>query len=313
MSDQKEQALQTIVNLAQEHDITAEEIGARLIKDSTKTKKAGNVLIMRIMTYIGALFVFSGLASLVGLIWDDLGSAARVIVTFGPGLVALLLALAAFKDERYVKAVTPLLLIAAFLQPAGLFVFLNEYFTGNDAALAAMIVFGPMALQMLALFKAMKQASPLFFTLFFGFGFFWAAMDKTGIDGDLACTVIGISGLLISHAVNKTPYRAFVPLTYFIFALMTAGGAFALVHEIPPLDFLLIGLAAFMVYASVIAQSRSFLVASVITMLGYLGYYTNEYFADMLSWPLALIIMGLLMLGVSSYAVKLGQRIGQND
>lgn len=313
MIDQKEQALETIVNLAQEHDITTDEIGARLIKSSSKTEKTGNILVMRILTYVGALFIFSGLASLVALLWDDLNSAARVIVTFGPGFIALILSLAAYKDIRYAKAITPLLLIAALLQPTGLFVFLSEYFDGNDAALAAMIVFGPMTLQMLALFKSMKQASSLFFAIIFGFAFFWAAMDKIDMDGDLICTVLGISGLLITHAINKTPYRAFVPFTYFIFALMMAGGAFALLEDIPPLDFLLIGLAAFMVYASVTAQSRSFLVASVITMLGYLGYYTGEYFADMLSWPIALIIMGFLMLGVSSYAVKLGQRIGRND
>ena len=42
-------------------------------------------------------------------------------------------------------------------------------------------------------------------------------------------------------------------------------------------------------------------------MLAYLGYYTREYFADVLGWPVALILFGLVLLALSGYAFKLGQ------
>ena len=87
-------------------------------------------------------------------------------------------------------------------------------------------------------------------------------------------------------------------------------GAFDLVEGQFPMDFSLAGVAAALIYAGVVARSRSLLVTGVLAMLGFLGYFTNEYFADMLSWPVALILMGLLMLGLSSYALKLGRRMG---
>ncbi len=305
----KEKALGKIVDLAEKNGLTIEDIAAYFVRNAPQTQQGSSSIVMKLLTYVGALFIFSGISAFVALLWDDLNSAARVIITFGPGLVALIMGLAALKDARYAKAATPLFLIAAFLEPAGLFVFLKEYFDGDDAALATMVVFAPLAAQMGLFFYAKRQTSLLFFTVIYGFAFFGAAMAKLDIDEDLVATVLGLSGLLISHAINKTPHRAFVPFSYFIAALCMATGAFSLLESIPPFDFLLIGLAALMIYASVVAQSRSFLVASVIVMLGYLGYYTEEYFADVTGWPLALIVMGMVMLGISSYAVKLGQKI----
>lgn len=308
-NDARAAALDQITALAKQYQLSVDEIAARLVKDTPRTAKGGSAIIVRLLTYIGGLFIFSGLIAYVSLIWDELNSPARVIITFGPGLIALIMGMAVLKDERYARASTPCFLIAALLQPAGLFVYLSEYFSGDDALMAAMVVFGPLAVQMGLLFWKTRRTSLLFFALTYGFAFFWAAMDKIGMDEDFVSFVLGLSGLLVTHAINRTPYRAFAPFTYFIFALCMAGGAFAILKDWQPLDFALIGLAAFMIYASVMAQSRSFLVASIIAMLGYLGYYTDEYFADLIGWPIALIVMGFVMVGLSAYAVKLSQKI----
>ena len=39
--------------------------------------------------YVGGAFVFSGVALLISFIWDDVGSAQRVILTFATGVAAL--------------------------------------------------------------------------------------------------------------------------------------------------------------------------------------------------------------------------------
>ena len=41
-----------------------------------------------------------------------------------------------------------------------------------------------------------------------------------------------------------------------------------------------------------------------------MSYFAFEYFADVIGWPVALIILGLCMMGLSAYAVKLGRKIG---
>jgi hypothetical protein len=56
------------------------------------------------------------------------------------------------------------------------------------------------------------------------------------------------------------------------------------------------------------------LVVSVFGLIGYLSYFTYEYFANVIGWPVAMIVMGMVMIGVSAYAYKLGQGItGDED
>jgi hypothetical protein len=52
-------------------------------------------------------------------------------------------------------------------------------------------------------------------------------------------------------------------------------------------------------------------LVSTFSLLGYLGYFTAEYFADVTGWPIALIIMGFILIGISTKAIKLGQKISQ--
>jgi hypothetical protein len=64
-----------------------------------------------------------------------------------------------------------------------------------------------------------------------------------------------------------------------------------------------------MVYLSIRVSSRTLLTVSVVSLLSYLCEFTYKYFANTTAWPLAMIVMGLVMIGLSSYAIKLGQRI----
>ena len=307
----RETALSQISALAREHNLTADDIAAQLIRDGAKTPEGQANMLVRLLSYLGGLLVFCGIGFFISLQWDALDSLSRVIITFGPGLIALILAVATVRDERYVRASTPLFLIAAFMQPLGFFVFLSEYFTGNDTPLAAMIVFGPMFIQMAALFWSLKRTSLAFFALSFAFLFFWALMEKIGMDGDVIATGLGLSGLLVSAAVNRTPHRAFVPFSYLVFAACLAGGMFALL-EGSIADVLLLAVAYLLIFASVRAQSRALLFAGVVTTLAYLCYFTDRYFAETIGWPIALIVLGLVMIGLSAYAVKLGKSIKTN-
>ncbi len=43
-------------------------------------------------------------------------------------------------------------------------------------------------------------------------------------------------------------------------------------------------------------------------MIGYLVWFTGEYFADSLGWPLALVIIGVLFIALSVLAVRINRR-----
>lgn len=302
----KAAALDRIFAIASEHGLSTEEVVERL-NGGVAGANRNERLIRKILAYLGAVFVLAGAVTAVNLFWDDLGSAGRVIASFGTGTAALIMAIAALKDGRYEAAATPLFLVAALFQTSGLFVFLNEYFDGGDPALGSIAVFGVMALQSLLLFSAIHGTSLAFLSVLFGFAFFASLLAWLDVDEGFAALVIGISGLMVSWRINTTAYRSIAPLTFFVFGALVAFGAFDLVEGEFPLDFSLAGVAGALLYAGVVARSRSLMVTGVLAMLAFLGYLTNEYFADMLSWPVALIVMGLLMLALSSYAVKLGR------
>lgn len=304
----KSAALDRIQQIARTHGLSSEEVVARLEGPSAAAgRRNSERLIRRILAYLGALFLLAGALTAVNMFWDDLGSAGRFIASFGTGVVALSLAIAAAKDNRYAAAASPLFLMAALFQTSGLFVFLAEYFPGSDSMLGAIAVFAVMTLQSLALLSVLDKTSLAFLSLFFGFAFLASVLSWLDVDEGLAALVIGISGLLVSWRIRSTPHRALAALTFFVFGALVAFGAFDIVEGEFPLDFGLVGVAGALIYAGVFAASRSLMVIGVLSMLAFLGYFTHEYFADMLSWPVALIVMGLLMLALSSYALKLGR------
>lgn len=125
---------------------------------------------------------------------------------------------------------------------------------------------------------------------------------------DLMNLTLSISALCVSWGLDRTPHRAISPLWY----LVGGGGllftAFDIFHD-SPMDFALIGVSAFMMLVSIRVQSRTLLRVNTIGLLGFLCYYTERYFKDVVGWPIALIIMGFLLVGVSVWAVKMGQKI----
>lgn len=303
----KQTALQDIASLAQKHDISIEEIGAALTKEALKSKDSK--WLTYLLGYLGAAFIFGGLGLLIAMIWDDLGSASRVIITYGPGLVAFTLGIMVLSDKKYEKASTPLFLKSAILLPTGMFVFLHEYAEGDDAQLAAMVIFGLLAFQFFAAFLKLNRTSLLFFNYLFWNGSIGILMDRTGVPGEILGITMGLSILIFAWSIDKTPHRAISAFWYFIGSIGFLWSVFDLIEGFFPIDILFLPLTIFMMLLSTRTKSRTLLIISTLALLGFLGYFTDEYFADVTGWPIALIVMGFALIGISTYAVKLGQRI----
>ena len=307
MTSDRTAALNTIVDLAETHDISADEIAARLTHQRTPQRQ--NTILKTLFGYLGGMFVFAGVALLIGMVWDDMNSLQKVIVTLGTGIVAFVLGILAHKDERLTKAATPLFLVAALMQPTGMFTFLAEYIpTPGDPELAALLIFSIMTVQQALTFALLKRTSLIFTSLVFWAGALSLAMDMLHFDGEIIGLITGLSLFLICYNVDKTAHRTITPFWYFISTGLILCSFWNLV-EGSPLDIAYLMLNGFFIYLSIRLTSRTVLFVSVIGLLSYLSYFTYEYFADIIGWPIALIVMGLAMIGLSTYAVKLGQKI----
>jgi hypothetical protein len=307
MASERETALLRIVALAEQHNIATDEIAARMVAPKSPERQGG--IVKALLGYTGGTFIFAGLGLLVSMIWPDIGPVQRVVVTLGPGIVAFVLGILAHRDLRFAKGATPLFLIAAFLQPTGLFVFLDEFVpkTGNPE-LAALVVFGVLALQQCMAFLQLGRASLLFLTLLFWLAFIGTTMVWLEVDEDVTAITLGLSTLFLSHFAAMRGYFAITPFWYFIGGGFLLGGVFSAVQG-GPAEIIYLGVNGFLVYLSIRLASRAMLVVSVFGLVGYLSYFTYEYFADVIGWPVAMIVMGMVMIGLSAYAIKVGQGI----
>lgn len=302
----KSQALALISDVARSFDLSLDEIGAYLTKNPTP--QSASRWLPRILGYLGATFIFGGLALFISMKWDDLNSLARVIITYGPGLIAFILGIITLNEERFTRASTPLFLKSAILQPIGMFVYLHEYADGNDTQLAALIVFGIVAVQFLATFLFYKRTSLLFFGYLFWNSALGILMDRAGVPGDILGITLGLSILITAWSIDRTLHRAIAPFWYFLGSVGLLWSIFDMV-EGTLLDMSFLAIATGMMFLSVRMQSRTLLIVSTGALLGYLGYFTNEYFKDVIGWPIALMLMGGMLIGISYWAVQMGRKI----
>ncbi len=305
-TDAKHEALSQIATLARDHDITLDEIGAHLTQERLHSKDSS--WLTRLFGYLGAVFIFGGLGLYVSMIWGDLGSMARVIITYGPGMVAFVLGIIMMHDERFHRASTPLFLKAAVLLPVGMFVFLDEYADGDDAQLAAMIVFGILCAQFMITFFFYRRTSLLFFGYLYWNSFLGLLMDRNGVDEDTLGIGLSLSILLVAYGIDKTQHRAISAFWYFMGGVGLLWSVFQLVEDSSS-DILLLPLSIGLMWVSVRMHSRTLLIVGTFGLFGFLTYYTDKYFQDIVGWPIALIVLGFVLIGISYFAVNLGQRI----
>ncbi len=310
----RQDALEQIRVIAQRHGLTPEEITAAIQAQAQggqtgATNKSG--LIAKLFSYIGGIFVFAGIGTFIAMQWEHMASPARVVITLGSGFAAFLMGLAAMRDERYRRAATPLFLIAAVLEPTGMMVVFHEYAANSDPLHQVLATTSALAVQFGAAFRKGRDSALLFFALLFATGLCWAVFDLMEMDGEWAAVAVGVSLLSIAYGIDKTPFAAITPFWYLAGSIHFFIGAFD-VLEGTAVEVLYLGICCFMIYVSVVCRSRQLLVTSTAAMLFYIGYFTNENFADVVGWPIAMILLGLAMLGLGAMAFKINQKYLQS-
>ena len=82
-------------------------------------------------------------------------------------------------------------------------------------------------------------------------------------------------------------------------------GLFSLLEE-SVLEIL--GAACDVVFLSTWIKSRSLFLVGTVGILAYVGYYTAEHFTDVVGWPIALILFGLILIGLSAVAFRINRK-----
>ena len=307
-ADRRVRALEQVVSLAREHQLTASEIAAALADQPKPVPESrARAVVVRVLGYLGGTFVFAGVAAFIALQWDEMNSAARVVITLGSGIAACALAILGNRDVRFEKAVPPLFLIAAALEPTGMLVAFNEFGSGGDARWAALVTAGVVAVQFSVIYTVFRQSMLLFLAVFFGTLFWWTAFDLMDADDSATALVLGASLVLAAIGTDRTPHSVITPSWYLFGAAGFLWGLFDLVERTPA-EVLFIVAASGFVYLSAVIHSRTLLLVATAAILGYTGWFTGEHFANSLGWPLALVLFGLSMIGLSALAFRIDRQ-----
>jgi len=206
----KSGALKHITQLMRTYDISLTEVETALHApvDDAPAKRSKGDIAKTLFAYLGAIFILAGIGTYVGMFWDSMGSAMRIFVTLGVGYVLLIVLISALHEGKFPRLILPLALASVLMMTSGWFVLIHELFPrGNDWRIAALFVFGVMALHQGALFARYRRTVLAFTALFFVYSFLDVGLDLLGIPREYIAIVLGASLFMVATAIEKTDHR----------------------------------------------------------------------------------------------------------
>jgi hypothetical protein len=275
-SPAQQQALAQILQIMAANGLDVDDIreAGRIGKQDTSAIEASpraalGQLVLRVFYYLGGTLVFAGLGIYITTVWHDLHSFSRVLLTLGAGFVAYLLGILFARDKHLEKAATPAYILAFLLQPVGISVLLKEYFHGDDTALGAMMIFGPLAVQQFLTFLSQKRASLLLFSLLYIYGFLGAATVHYSFDQGIAALACGTFLFFTSIGMQqKQAYRELTPLFFPLGSSLMLAGLYYHVGKTIYDPLVLATSMGFLLHA-VLSKSKTLYVVSCLYIAAY--------------------------------------------
>jgi Predicted membrane protein (DUF2157) len=314
----KQEALAQIVALADAHHISIAELTSALGRREIDANKKDAFTLTKVFSYLGGIFILAGLSAFIGLLWEELNSAARIIITLGSGIACFTMAYTKAVHDTGRSHITVWVVLSALLQTTGLFVAVYEFSTGGgDVRVAALLIFGVLAAQYGLCFAQVKRTSFLFFCVCFGLSAFVNLCDLLHVPYEVITFICGATLLALSYGIQRTPYNSMCGFGYFVGSIALLWVGFDVLSG-SAVEIAYVAIAGFMLYVSTIVASRSMLITSVLALFSYISYFTAKHFADSLGWPLCLILLGGAFFGIGRLALKLNtqlatQKIGGHE
>lgn len=272
----------------------------------------------RLLYFVGGGVIFIGIVAFLAQVWDELGPFMHVVVTLGSGLAAFTAGLLLSWHGRLGAAGPAFFLIAALVLPLGMAVALDE--AGLDPerlglqSLMALLLLA----SFLAVYRFFRSSSLLVYAIVYAtWAFFAITGFVAGSDPRFAgreffeyrTLAVGLAFMALGCAFSATERDGLSGPLYAFGSLAFLGSALALSGWKPSQnafwELAFPGLVFVVLYLSVHLRSKALLTFGSLFLGAYLAKITGEYFSDSMGWPLALIVLGLLLMGVGFLTYRL--------
>ncbi|PIT92217.1 MAG: hypothetical protein COU08_03505 [Candidatus Harrisonbacteria bacterium CG10_big_fil_rev_8_21_14_0_10_42_17] len=308
----KEELLHSVRSLAGEHRLSKQELlDAYYAGSGEKRGTKHGFQLAKILYYLGGIIVFLGLVILIVQNWRDFNDVTRIVVTLGPAIAAYIVGVLFSRDEQFSFLGKVFHVMGALLMPVGVGVSFDVggYNLGSSGVASVILLL--LSLVYLASLFTFRKTLFLIFATFFTSALYFSTTSfllgsYTGFSSthffQYRVLVLGFSYLLFGYGLLSGAYKAFTPWLYGVGALAFLGAALALGGFRPSQNvfwelafpFLVFGFILLSIYL----RSKVFLWFGSFYLMGYILKITSEYFTDSLGWPLALVLVGFVLMGV---------------
>ena len=280
------------------------------------SKKKSHFSVTKTLYAIGSLIVIIGILFFVQQIWSDIGSFSRIAITLGLGIAITFSGLALSRGQAGRSIDSVFYLIGSVLIPSGIAVTAFELEITDPWMLA--FTSGLVFVFYLVLNFVDKNSVLTLFSIFYGTSTSYLILAAVGQDlspnllYDLyhyLTIAIGTSYLFLAHSFASTWNKRLVNFLRFFGVLGILWSTFLLqdydsIFSILTYSLIIAGLFFLAGYM----KSRLILILSSLFLIAHIWNLTRKYFADSISWPLMLIIMGLIVIGIGFISVTINKK-----
>src|SRR3989344_774178 len=320
----KEELLQELSTKISTGELSREEVISRLnfapaIQQESDggIKRFSHFSVTKMLYALGAAIVIIGIVIFVAQIWDDIGSFGRISVTLGLGLLITATGSVLLKQKPEDNIGLIFHFIGGMLIPGGVVVTLSELSIDSDWTLA--ITFGGIFAFYLFLNAIHRHAILTFFAIANGTATIYLILNAVvggpfrgwfGVKDiyQYLTMAIGASYLFLAHAFRDGWNKKLIGALYFFGITGFLGASFSRVFDSVPWQLLYFLIVLGGLFLAVYMRSRSVLVISTLFLIAHVSYITSEYFADSLGWPISLVILGFVFIGLGYASITINKK-----
>ncbi len=272
--------------------------------------------VTKMLYLLGAGIVLVGLFIFMAQIWDDMNSFSRILITLGLGALFAVLGSRLFEQASESKLGIVFHGIGGMMVPLGALVAIEELGLQGDWTLA--LTFNLIFALYLFLTFIHKQVVLTFFAVANGtmavylsvMAAFEPVLGYRELEVIVEYLTIVIGGgylLLARHFVGGWNNKLVGVLSFFG-STGLLGAAFLQVLDVSLWELLYFVLVFGCLVLSVYLRSRVVLVVSTLFLLVHVSYITSEYFADSLGWPIMLVVLGFVFIGLGYASLAINNK-----
>lgn len=305
-------------------EVSREELSSRLglsqittvSSTSYKSEATTHFSVTKMLYILGEAIVVIGIIIFIAQMWNDMSPFSHIVITLGLGLLFAALGSVLLKKQPQTDLGTVFHFMGGMLIPSGSLVLLDELNVGIDEPWVVAGTFFSIFVFYMLLNKIHKNALLTFFAILHATITTYLVLYAMVDDGSLwvdslyqyLTMILGVSYLLLAHAFKDGWNSKLIgALNFFgITGFLGAGFSLALDSGIWEVFYFLVLFGC--LFLSVYLKSRTILIMSTVFLLIHVSYITGEHFADSIGWPLSLVFLGFVFIGLGYSSISINNK-----